>query len=234
MKWMLLTLALSLPAYAQNVRVTKVSGKKAIVVRESGPPLKVGMLLTGGGDEFNESDLDSNVATGRSSKSMGSRTNTIGGSASLSTTSNSSSGTKTSGTAINLSAYYGWNKKIMEYGPRFNLRRTSSTVGSTSSSSTAFGLGGFFDYNFSPNVPGKEMLYAAGATLDYLSASTSGGGSSASTIDFFIGPALKWFPLGNSVALRADAGLDYARTSANSVSSTATTFLVRAGLQVYF
>jgi hypothetical protein len=237
MKWILLTLALSLPAYAQNVRVTKVSGKKAIVVRESGPPLKVGMLLTGGGDEFNESDLDSNVASsGRSSKSVGPRNNTIGGSAKLASTSTSSSGggSKSTFTDIALTGFYGWNKKTMEYGPRFTLARSSSKVGNTSSSSTTFGLGAFFDYNFSPNVPGKEMLYALGATFDYLSSSTSGGGKSTSTMDFFVGPGLKWFPLGNSVAVRGDAGLEYARSGSGSTTTTGTTFLVRGGLQVYF
>lgn len=221
-------------AFAQTVRVTKVSGKKAIVVRESGPPLKVGMTLNagGGGDEFSESDMSSGGGGG-----SGSRDRTIGGLANLSTTSSSAStgGAKNSASAVSVTAIYGWNKKDMEYGPRFTLRRTSDKIGSAPArSSTRFGFGGFFDYNFSPNVPGKEMLYAAGATLDYFRDSASGGGSSTSTIDLFVGPALKWFPLGNSVAIRGDAGLDYARTSANGVTITAMTFLVRAGLQVYF
>jgi len=236
MKSLLSVLALLSGAlvHAQNVRVTKVSGKKAIVVRESGPPLKVGMLLTGGGDNFSESDLEGMGSSRTSTHAAGDRNNTIGGSASVSSSSTDNSGTSTSSTSLNFSAYYGWNKKQIEYGPRLNMRYLSSSSGSSSSSSTSFGFGGFFDYNFSPNVPGKELLYAAGATLDYMNSSASGGGSSTSTIELFVGPAIKWFPLGNSVAIRGDGGLNYARASADSKTSTTTTFLVRAGLQVYF
>lgn len=235
MKWILLTLSLSLSAQAQSVRVTKVSGKKAIVVRESGPPLKVGMVLNGeGGDELGDSDLDASGGASGGGKSSGSRGHTLGGGASLSTTSTDTGTAKNNSTQIDLDARYGWNKKVMEFGPHFRLGRSSTKVGNTDTSSTTFGLGGFFDYNFQPNVPGAEMIWAAGATLDWRNSSTSSGGSDSSTIDFFIGPALKWFPLGNSVAVRIDAGLDYARTSTNTVTSTAMTFLARAGLQVYF
>jgi hypothetical protein len=233
MRWILPMLALGICAHAQNVRVIKVSGKKAIVERESGPPLKVGMILNVSGDDSSEADQEASGGSGKM-RAPGSRNHTLGGGVSLSTTSTDSGTTKTSSTAIDLDARYGWNKKIMEFGPHFRLGRSSTKTGTTDISTTTFGIGGFFDYNFQPNLPGTEMVWAAGATADYRNSSPSTGSSDTSTIDFFIGPALKWFPLGNSVAVRLDAGLDYARSSTNTTTATSTTFLAHAGLQVYF
>ncbi len=234
---MLFLFAIAFTAHAQTVRVTKVAGKKAVVVRESGPALQVGQLLTGGG-ELNENDLDSAVGSSSTSmggKSVGSRDHTISGSAQFSSTSSESStpnSKKVTSSQLTLSAGYGWNKKIFEYGPRFSITRNSPGNNTTN---TSFGLGGFFDYNFMPNVPGADMVYFAGASLDYRRSSSDAAGSSDSDgIDLFVGPGLKWFPLGNSLAIRAEGGLGYSRGSIGNTTSTGITFAARAGFQMYF
>ena len=49
-----------------------------------------------------------------------------------------------------------------------------------------------------------------------------------------MGGNLKWFGLADNVALRGDAGFDYARTSGNNQTTTETGLLLKAGLAFYF
>ena len=208
-------------AQAQEARVIKVQGKKAIVQFDDGYKPKVGEILGGG--------ADSDAGGGMSAS--GARNTILGGSAEFSNLTTNPGGASTS--ALSLSARYGWNAVDMEYGPTGSFSYSTAA----NSSSRAIGIGGFFDYNLVPNKVGNDMVYGLGALGEYITTTTTAGSTetNSSSMRLEIGGQVKWFALGNSVAIRGDGVYSYRQdTPASGTSTTRTGFIVRGGLYVYF
>jgi hypothetical protein len=208
-------------AEAQEARVIKVQGKKAIVQFDDGYKPKVGEILGGGGEE----------SGGGSGASSGGRDTIIGGSGDFSSLSTTPGGAST--TRLSLSPRYGWNAVDMEYG----LLGEFTYQSSTGSSSRSIGIGGFFDYNLVPNKVGNDMVYGLGALGSYVTTATTVGSleTNSSSMKLEVGGQVKWFALGNSVAIRGDGVYSYIQnTPASGSSTTQSGFVVRGGLYVYF
>lgn len=221
---LLMVCGLASNAGADDIKVIKVSGRRAIVQYPPGETPKVGQVLTSSGsDEMSFDD-------GGNSSSKGSRKHIIGGSASLSFVNSSTSPGSGSVTTTNISVspQYGWNTGTMEYGGLASIG--SSSGGGTSS--TSFGVGGFFDYNLVPNVAGKDLVYGAGGKAIIGGGSSSGQSSTSFELDG--GPFVKWFPLGNSVAIRGDADVQYKRMGNSAATTTNMGLVIMGGLYVYF
>lgn len=208
-------------ARAQQAKVLKVQGKKAIVQFPDDVKPRVGQLIE--------------VGTGSSEGSMtaghgtGSRDMIVGGSASFSSLTTSSSSTSTS--ALDVSGRYGLNKGEMEYGGLGTFYYSSTTGSST----RTIGAGGFFDYNVVPNTVGTELVYGAGAEAIYAMVSTTVGSAetSATTLRFQGGGQMKWFPFGNTVAVRGDVVYRF-QQNGGTTSSTTSGLVALGGLYVYF
>lgn len=218
-----LTVGVATTASAQQAKVVKVSGKKAIVQFPDDVRPKVGQMidLGGGGGES---------SSGGGGGGDGSRAMIIGGSAELSSL--SSSGSSSSTTTLGVTGRYGWNGGDMEYGPL----GTITYVSATGSSARVLEVGGFFDYNLIANNPGTDLVYGLGAEGKFGSTSATVGNAetTGSRMTFQGGGQLKWFPLGNSVAIRGDAVYRYISTSSGGVSSNTSGLVVQGGFYVYF
>jgi hypothetical protein len=212
-------LGFSSVASAQQAKVVKVSGKKAIVQFPDDARPRVGQMidLSGGGGESSGGGSDS-------------RAMIIGGSAELQN--RSTSGSTSSTTSLGVTGRYGWNAGDMEYGGLGALSYTSAT----GSSSRLLEAGGFFDYNLVTNSPGTELVYGLGLEGRFGSLSSTVGSAevTGSVMTFQGGGQLKWFPLGNSVAIRGDAVYRYASTSSGGVSSNTSGLVVQGGFYIYF
>lgn len=207
---------------AQQGKVIKANGNKALVHFPPGTKLHVGETLILDTADSLDAELGGKGSSSGSGMN-GSRDRVLGFSASLVSGSASSGGSHTS---LGGTARYGWNQLTMEYGPEASFSTSSP------GSNTAFSVGGFFDYNLIPNARGKVMIYGAGAVADLGSRST--GGNSSTVMTIFGGGFVKWFPLGNTVAVRGDAGLQYVRNSASSGTTSETDLAALGGLEVYF
>ncbi|MBL7688973.1 MAG: hypothetical protein JNJ49_13135 [Bdellovibrionaceae bacterium] len=206
---------------AQQAKVLKVQGKKAIVQFPDDVKPRVGQLI-----EVGEGQSEGSMTAGHGA---GSREMIVGGSASFTSLTTSSSSTSTS--TLDLSGRYGWNKGEMEYGGLGSFYYTSTT----GSSSRTIGVGGFFDYNVVPNTAGTELVYGAGAEALYAMVSTTTGSAetSATTLRFQGGGQMKWFPFGNTVAVRGDVVYRF-QQNGGTTSSTTSGLVALGGLYVYF
>ena len=209
-------------ARAQQAKILKVQGKKAIVQFPDDVKPRVGQLIEVGGAGSSEVSMTAGHGSG-------SREMIVGGSASFSSLTTSSSNTSES--ILDLSARYGWNKGEMEYGGLGTFYYKSTT----GSSERTIGAGGFFDYNVVPNAPGTELVYGAGGEAVYSMISTTTGSaeSSATTLRFQGGGQMKWFPFGNTVAVRGDLVYRFQQRS-GTTSSTTSGLVALGGLYVYF
>jgi hypothetical protein len=219
----LLVAITSLPAVAQEGKVTQAKGNRAVVQFPSGTRPHIGDTVNLGGFDSEYLPSSSSTSSSSSSDMKGSREHSIDFSANLTSGSSSAGG---SHTALSVAGRYGWNKITMEYGPEASF----STV--TPGSITTFAGGGFFDYNLVPNKRGTPLVYGVGA--DATIGSSSGGGNSGTVMAIFGGGFVKWFPLGNTVAVRGDGGLGYNRTSTSGASTSETDLVLKGGLEVYF
>lgn len=217
-------LFVSTHAFAQQAKVLKVQGRKAIVQfpEESRP--RVGQVLEIGGPV----SIDGGS---RTSHATGDRAMIVGGSAELSNL--TSSGASSSATRLGLDARYGWNKGEMEYGAIGGVTYYSTAA----SSSRRLEVGGFFDYNLVPNTPGTEIVYGGAALGKFGSLSSSAGNNeiSGTLMTLEIGGQLKWFPLGNTVAVRGDL-LYRIESVSDTVKAMATGsgLVAKAGFYIYY
>ena len=207
---------------AQTAKVVKVSGKKAIVQFPDDARPRVGQTIDlggGGGGDMG----------GGGGGGSGSRATVIGGSAGLSSL---SSGGASSTTGLQVNARYGWNNGTMEYGPLGELTYESTT----GQSRRLIGAGGFFDYNLVPNTPGTDLVYGLGAQGQFGSRSVTTGSTevSGTRMVFQGGGQMKWFALGNTVAIRGDAVYRYESESAGGTSINTSGFVVQGGFYIYF
>lgn len=214
-----LAILFSTPALAQKLTVTKVKGNQAIV-NVSGGKLEVGQSIDLSGDE--EPDFSEGGSGG------GSRAHVIGLSGSLRSAENDVNGNKITRTLVDFTGSFGWNKQTTEFGLIALLGMTDGNGVNT----TKFGGGGFFDFNFTPNRPGNDMIFGLGIQATY--ASTSGSGVSSSTMAAVPSGFLKWYALGNSTAIRFDLGYSYAQTEGNGNKVTDSGFGLAVGFGVYF
>ncbi len=215
-------------AFAQTAKVIKVSGKKAIVQFPDDSRPRVGQTIDlGGGGGMSSMDGGSGGGGGGGT---GSRAMIAGGSAEFSSL--TPSGSSTSSTRIGADARYGWNAGVMEYG----ALGTMVFVSSTGTSSRLLSAGGFFDYNLVPNTPGTEMVYGAMALGKFGQASTTSGNLevSGTIMTIEVGGQLKWFPLGNSVAIRGDLLYRMESASDSVRASAASGIVAKGGFYIYF
>ncbi|CAN5575450.1 hypothetical protein BH10BDE1_BH10BDE1_32920 [soil metagenome] len=214
------------PAIAQQAKVIKVQGKKAIVQFPDDSRPRVGQII-----ELAPSGAVSMSGTAGSGGGTGSRAMIVGGSAELSSL--TPSGGSTSTTTFAVDGRYGWNMGVMEYG----ALGTISYASTTGSSRRLLSAGGFFDYNLVPNTPGTEIVYGGMAVGKFGSAATSSGSAevSGTVMTLEVGGQLKWFPLGNSVAIRGDVLYRIESVSDTiKASSSGSGLVARGGLYVYF
>lgn len=209
--------------FSQQAKVVKVQGRRAIVQFPDDARPRVGQIidLSAGGTSI----------SGGGSSNTGDRSKIIGGSAELSNL--TPSGSSTSGTVFAVEGRYGWNNGMMEYGALGSLTYASSTA----TSLRILSVGGFFDYNLVPNTPGTEIVYGGAALGKFgqISLTTGATERSGTLMTIEVGGQLKWFPLGNTVAVRGDV-----LYRMESVSDTVRGFasgsglVAKAGLYVYF
>ena len=219
-----ITLILAPSAFAQQAKVLKVSGRKAIVQFPDDARPKAGQMIDLGVGGVSSMSSDSGVH-----KTTGARSQMFGGSGEFSNLTNSSSSVSTS--TFQLEGRYGINQGEMEFGGLLAFLYRSST----GTSSRSIGPGGFFDYNLVPNRPGTELVYGGGALAQYFAVSTTTGSAeaSSSTLRFELGGQLKWYPLGDQLAVRGDLVYRYDQNS-GTTSYTTTGFVVKGGLYFYF
>ncbi len=219
----LLGLLTTTTSFAQQAKVLKVQGRKAIVQFPEDSRPRVGQVLDLGGPV----SMD-----GRSGMSAtGDRSMIIGGSAILSNL--TPSGASTSGTSFGVDGRYGWNKGIMEYGAIGGITYYTTT----GASSRRLEAGGFFDYNLVPNTPGTEIVYGGAALGKFGSLSSTAGNNeiSGTLMTLEVGGQLKWFPLGNTVAVRGDV-LYRMESISDTVKamSSGSGLVAKAGFYVYY
>lgn len=159
-----------------------------------------------------------------------SRAMIVGGSAELKN--ESTSGSSSSTTSLGVTGRYGWNAGDMEYGALGGLTYASAT----GSSARLLEAGGFFDYNLVANTPGTELVYGLGLEGKFGSISSTVGNAetTGTRMTFQGGGQLKWFPLGNSVAIRGDAVYRYASNSSGGVSTNVSGLVIAGGFYIYF
>lgn len=221
----LLSLTVSSSALAQQAKVIKVQGRKAIVQfpEDARPHVGQAIDLSGGAVSIS--------GESHSGGASGPRAMIIGGSAELSSL--TPSGSSNSYTRMSFDGRYGWNTGIMEYG----AIGTFSYSSTTGSSSRKIEAGGFFDYNLVPNVTGTEMVYGGMATakVGQLGFTAGSAEQTGTLMTLEVGGQLKWFPLGNNVAVRGDV-LYRIENVADNVKSMATGpgLVAKAGFYIYF
>lgn len=219
-----LTFITTSAAHAQQAKVVKVQGKKAIVQFPDEARPRVGQVIDlGGGTSISGEPL--------SHSSSGARNMIIGGSTELSSL--TAPGSATSQMIFTADARYGWNKSEMEYGGIGTIGYVSST-GVTKRKLEA---GGFFDYNLVHNNPGVELVYGGMAVAKFGQiANVIGSAETSGTLmTLEVGGQMKWFPLGNTVAIRGDV-LYRIESVADSVKAytTGPGLVAKGGLYVYF
>ncbi|MCB0364977.1 MAG: hypothetical protein H6624_12095 [Bdellovibrionaceae bacterium] len=221
------------PALAQEVKVLKVKGNKAVIKIPKDMEISKGQtLMIGGGDEGDEEGGGSTMAKG-----SGSRNTALAMSFSMTSLSferTTSAGGKSTGDSntISLAVSYGWNKGWAEYGPVFIYQ--SSDNGS--SKSTEFDLGGYFEYNFKTNKPGEWMIPAAGIQVAWAQLSQETTGSSADgngpLIDIYF--SCKLFPWSDNFAISPTLGYRMVTYDFSEYKDSYSGLVLAASIMGYF
>ncbi|MCB0386216.1 MAG: hypothetical protein KDD43_12555 [Bdellovibrionales bacterium] len=221
------------PAFAQEVKVLKVKGNKAVIRIPKDMDISKGqtLMIGGGGEE------DEEGGGGAMSKGSGSRNTAIAGTFSMESLSferETAAGGKTTGdsTTMSLQVSYGWNKGWAEYGPVFVYESTDSGT----SKSTEFNLGGYFEYNFKVNKPGEWMIPAAGIQVAWAQLSTESSSSSADgngpVIDIYF--SCKLFPWSDNFAIAPRLGYQMKTYDFSDYKYTYSGLVLAASLMGYF
>lgn len=220
--WLIIAtlLSLTVPSYAQKIKVKRVKGNQA-VVEFSGGTLENGRVYELNADEFGgTTTLPSDLSASRKySISVGFR---------LSNSKSDATGAQNE-TDIQMSGRFGWNTGTIEFGPL----GTYSYDQAGNITSTAFTVGGFADYNIIPNIPGEIFLYGLGGQGSFGQAD-NGAGTKQDLISVFVGPNVKWFPSGREFALRFDGGYEYKKLSSGNADATVTGLGLNVELMAYF
>lgn len=209
-------------AQAEELKVQKVSGRKAIVILPEGMAVKKGEVIPlkdKAGSEPPSSKAGYDCSSRRDLFTE------IG----FSYTSYTTSGSSTTTTSMSLRGLVGWNMSGgYELGPRFALGTGSSGSGSYNSAA----VGGFFEYNFVKNEPGSFFVPALGGSALFGSISASGVSTSVTTY----GPslALKLFPRDNGIAFVPTLYYEVTNTSFEGINTNTNVLGLNLALRVYW
>ncbi|MBX2986936.1 MAG: hypothetical protein KF802_03475 [Bdellovibrionaceae bacterium] len=215
-------------ASAQTVVVRRVKGKQAVVHITEGQ-LKDGATYRLSAPGAESETIPAAEGPGSAGAEDSSRHRSLGLSFTLSSLKVSTDFGDSSSNTLSLSGRYGWNFGQSELGPTLVLGTTDRGTGAA----TTFGFGGFFDWNFGLNKPGVTRLYGVGFEAAFLN--TSGpAGAGSNNLSLFPSVFVKWFPLGNSCALRADLGYSHQDDNTGGRKSKTQGFLAQGGLAVYY
>ena len=210
----------STASFAQQIRVEKVKGDKA-VVEFSGASLVPGKTYSLSGS----SQASSEEGVG------GSRAHMFGLNFDMKNLSVSSSVSGGSGkdNSLAATARFGWNLEFFEFGPLVNYQSVSNDSGDASLTS----FGGFLDYNIVPNRAGESAIFGVGGEVSFGSYSPAEG-ISGNRMDVFIPGFLKWFPINSCIGIRTDVGYLYRKNTFASSNTTEQGFGLRVGVFNYF
>lgn len=210
------TLCSAREAWAQEFKVEKVKGNKAIIEYSGG--------FLGPGHTYSFSS--SSKAEDHFSP-VGERHHLVGLGASFSSLAEAAGGAAgNSNTTMSLNSRFGWNLETMEFGPILQYSSTSAP------SSSTYSAGAFGDYNFTANRPGVDGIFGVGAQVDVGSQSST---TNATIMEILPSGFYKWFPTANPFCFRFDVGYLYEKTSYTGGSSLTTAgFEVKAGITEYF
>lgn len=215
----LASLLISSTCLAQQFKVERVKGNKAVIEYSGRLIPGQSYSVTGGEEESSDSGSE--------------RRYVIGGSFDMRnlTQNNSVLNTSAKDNAMGLTGRFGWNLGHFEIGPIVGYTNIDSEVRGQNFS--MFSFGAFADYNLTPNIAGESFIFGASGEGSYGSISASSG-TSSSVMSGFVSGFGKWFVFGPSTALRLDAGYLYEKTSSNNVTLTSQGFNIRGGLATYF
>lgn len=201
---------------AQNIKILKVKGNKAIIESNT-------LLIEG--DEYNLEPKRFSEDVSYSNQGLRSRKNSISLGASLETIQSSSN----SGEIISLNLRYGWNFSTIEIGP-YAKYESNNIYGVQSS---AYAIGGFLDYNLKPNKDGQQLIWGGTATLGFGSLN-AGAGTGTNILGVFLGGFNKWFIFGPQGALRSELGYKYEQRSRASSSTSSNGFIANLLISFYY
>ncbi len=206
MKILILLLSIcSLSTFAQEAKIIKLKGRKAIIRLPKGHNLSRGDSIDLGGSGASSSLQASGIPKNKNFLALGFSLQNI--------TSSYDTGFTIDSQIFTMSTLYAiQQKKEFEYGVYFNYY--SYTFGVAESDYLA--LGPFLDYNFKPFKAGKSVIvpYARG-TVAFVSATE--GAESGSGFEFGLSGGGKWF-----VFAQAGVALEL-RLYGNSISGTTAT-----------
>lgn len=217
-KWLLAyaILALSSTSVAQKIKVQKVKGNQAVIEISDGS-LEAGRVYELASSNLSELTPDAN-----------SRSYLVALSFSLLNTKSDAVNAEND-TDIAITGKLGWNLGTFEVGPMGAFASDSSGTITTNT----YKLGAFGDFNAISNSPGELFLYGVGGTGSLGQNETLG--LKKDLLDFFVGPFVKWFPTGDNVGFRVDAGYIYQRQSGGiGGDNTITGLATNVDLLVYF
>lgn len=216
----LASLLISSAAQAQQFKVEKVKGNKA-VIEFLGPPLFQGRTYSVG-SALNEStegsvrryvlggSLDFHNITRKYSNLSGVEKDNV----------------------LHVTARFGWNLGSFEVGPLVGYTNSDS-FRNLPSKYTLISFGAFTDYNLTPNTLEAGSLYGVGGELSYGHQSLENN-NSVSVLSLFASGFGKWFVFGPSTALRLDLGYSYQTESGGTTTATSQGFAFRGGVVTYF
>lgn len=217
-KWLLayVIFFLTPTSFAQKIKVQKVKGNQAVIEFTSGT-LQSGQVYELAPHELSQSyeaESSRNYLLALSFSLLNTKSDTINAE---------------NETDISLTGKLGWNYGSFELGPLASF--ASDSTGSITSNT--YKVGAFIDFNVIANAPGEAFLYGIGGTgsLGQLESS----GLKRDLIDFFVGPFIKWFPSGNRVGIRIDAGYIYQKQSGGiGTDTTVTGLATNVDILTYF
>lgn len=210
------TILFSSLTMAQNIKIQKVKGNRAII--ETTTPLVEGEEYSLQPKKFVENVVYSN-------EGLRSRKNSISLGASLETIQSSSS----SGEILNFQLRYGWNFTNIEVGPY--VKYESNNIYGVQTS--AYAVGGFMDYNLKPNRDGVMQIWGATGTFGF-GGSNAGSGTGTTIMGIFAGGFYKWFVFGSQGALRSELGYKFEQRSRSSTSSSSSGLLANLLISFYY
>ena len=220
-----LSLILAGHAYAgERAVVQQMKGRRAIIQFEKDIPFSVGQKV------YLSSEDGTELGIRKELRNPLERKNLIGLTTAFENqeyeVKSGSTKVKTTVTAYEVAARYGWNMEQYEFGPLATMSYSKQKGGSESSRYT---IGGFFDFNLIPNKPGEDFIF--GAYGEGSIGNTKAASVSRSLTNLTGGGFVKWFFLSPMLAFRANLYYSYEMQS-NDATQTSTGLGV--GLSHYF
>jgi hypothetical protein len=205
---------LSSTSQATQITVKKVKGRQAIV--ETGLPLEEGQTYELQKDQI---AVDVNflpVQQRKNSLQLGAEFQSVNGSS-------------VQDHRVSLTARYGWNFELFEFGPMMTYQSVDLGAGTDSD----FLGGGYFDYNFQKNRAPQIFLWGPTMSAEF-GAKQFKSGASANLMNLDPGAFVSWFFANSAAALRAEAVYHYQKITTTTTDTTLSGFKSKAYLVFYF